>query len=268
MGNTKLRKANCVNGLRDVGVRKGDIVMLHASLNRIGNVAGLSEKGDDLCKWILSIFNEALDLESAGTLVVPTFSLSYARYQAVYIHEETPADPSLGILPEYVRRQSQSLRSLHPLLSLTAIGLKKSTICGNVCKHAYGINSPFHRLYENNGKILLLGVGFDKLSFIHHIEFMAGVTYYYNKAYFTPVYKDGVRVALPFTAGVRYYNNKVESYYERMEENMGKKGLVKTGCFGKSMLKLVDVKELFEEGYSMIQKDHCFFIKSPYYTTS
>ena len=261
-------KRKCIEALQNIGLTYGDIVMIHSSLRTIGGIEGVSYSDKEgYCETIFDIFDAVLDLKNKGTIVVPTFTLSYARHQQPFIYETSPADPSLGIFAEFVRNQKESLRSLHPLLSLCAFGYHKEIICSEVSKCCYGWNSPFHRLYENRAKILLLGVNFQKMSFIHHIEYMAGVSHYYNKAYFTPAYKDGKELPLPYSAGVRYYNNKVDPFFERMENYMIEKGSAPEGRFGEAKTMLTSIRDVYDQGFEMLQKNPCFFIKDPYYTT-
>ena len=242
--------------------------MVHSSFKKIGSIDHIS-KDDPIkyCTAILSSFDSVLDFKNRGTIVVPTFTLSYARSGETFIYEDSKADPSLGIFPEYIRQRKESFRSLHPLLSLCALGKDKNTICGSVSKCCYGWNSPFHRLYENEAKILLIGVDFQKVSFIHHIEYMAGVSHYYNKAYFTPAWKDGTALKMPYCAGVRYYNNCVEPYFLRMQQYLNDSNLLNTGYIGNAKTMFFKVKDLYDIGFELLQENPCYFLKKPFYTT-
>ena len=74
----------------------------------------------------------------SGTLVVPTYTSQVARFDIDFVLEETP----MGIFPEFVRTRPGAVRSVHPLLSLTAYGADAERICTDDGTSAYGPDSP------------------------------------------------------------------------------------------------------------------------------
>ena len=82
----------------------------------------------------------------------------------------TPDLPSpMGAIAEAVRRRPDAARSRHPQASVAAVGARAQAIVADQPLHfALGAGSPFARLADLDGRILLIGVGHNRNSFLHH----------------------------------------------------------------------------------------------------
>lgn len=241
--------------------------MVHSSLGAFGRVEGIPI--DDQIGYIeifYKIFTEILDIPRSGTLVVPTFTHEYARHDVPFIYEESPSE--VGIFTEYVRKLPGSLRSLHPVNSFAAVGKKSKEVCGNVGINCYGYNSVFDRLYKLKAKMLFFGCSMRHMTLKHHLEQMVGLPYVYMKAYFTPAYKEGKPLKLPFLAVVRYLNGKVENNdCSQFKDHLLQRDMLRTLKIGNADVVLTSVVDAFDEGYSILQQDPCYFLRAPYYMT-
>lgn len=181
----------------------GDTVLLHSDLSLLGLPEGMagSQGKKTFMEALFSLLMEVLGPQ--GTLAAPAFTYSYARSGLPFDQQNSPSE--VCMFSEFLRTRPQSVRSLHPLFSLTALGERAEQICGESGPSAYGYGSPMHRLCQARGKILFLGaLPWDTMTFIHHIEHMAGVPYFYHKAFDYPVISRGRRVKGPFFAFVRH----------------------------------------------------------------
>lgn len=257
-----------VNDFQHLGLERHDTVMMHSSFSKLGSIDGVLE-GDRiaLAKAFTGALDQVLEFDVGGAIVVPSFTYNYARNGVPFVYEESPADPALGFYSEYIRTRPDAQRSMHPVFSVSAIGAEKGRICIHVSRTAYGSESPFDRLYKVRGKILLLGVGYERLTYLHHIEHMAGVSHMYHKAFRTPVYRRGKQDLVPYTAFVRYLNGKVQWHPCRFEAMMQDKGWMNKGRVGGADAILLDCRILFDVGFKALQKDPCMFIREPYYHT-
>lgn len=168
--------------LRSLGVRRGGVLMVHASLSGTGVAPELVR--DELLA--------ALGPE--GTLVVPAFTpensdTSRAYRQAVTGLSETEAAayrkamppfepdatgcPTMGALAECVRSTQGAVRSAHPQTSFAGLGPRAGTLLRrHPLRSHLGRLSPMARLYAADAQILLLRVGFEVCSAFHYAEYL------------------------------------------------------------------------------------------------
>jgi aminoglycoside 3-N-acetyltransferase len=78
----------------------------------------------------------------------------------------------MGMLTEVFRRQKGTLRSVHPTHPVLARGAKASTMLADHSRATTpcGAHSPFAKLLEEHGQILLLGTDIEAMTFFHYLE--------------------------------------------------------------------------------------------------
>lgn len=151
-------------GLDDLGVGRGDHVVVHSSLRSIGRVAGGAEA-------VLELLIDVLG--PSGTLVLPTFNYRPNDDGEVDLRV-TPGQT--GAISEAGRRRADARRSDHPTHSLVGIGrLAPELTAGHLVGRAMGPDSPLGRLARHGGKVLLLGVGHTSNTMLHVAEEVARV---------------------------------------------------------------------------------------------
>jgi aminoglycoside 3-N-acetyltransferase len=173
-----------VSDLRQVGLRDGQVVLVHASLSRLGRVAGGAAT-------VVAALREAISPE--GTLVVPAGTASnsdssrahlaliagmpadqVSQYKATMPAFDPDTTPSegMGRIAEQIRITPGALRSSHPQSSFAALGpmAAKLTEKHDIACHL-GESSPLGRLYEADAQILLLGVGYAACTAFHLAEY-------------------------------------------------------------------------------------------------
>ncbi|MFC9244618.1 aminoglycoside N(3)-acetyltransferase [Streptomyces sp. NPDC057136] len=170
--------------LSELGVRRGGVLLVHASMRSVGAVDGGA-------RTLVGALRRALGPD--GTLVVPSITPENSDTSPAYrrsVHglgEEgreavraamppfdratTPA-PSVGRLAEAVRLTPGAERSGHPQTSFAALGPAADAL---TARHRpdchYGEDSPLAALYESDARILLLGTGFDTCTAFHLAEY-------------------------------------------------------------------------------------------------
>jgi len=171
-----LTEARIARDLRALGVEPGGTLMVHSSLSTLGMVAGGAAT---VIRALLAA------LRPEGTLVVPAFRDGphlpgmhrTAPPELERTAERLPAfDPratptNLGAIPEAFRDWPGVIRSRHPLVSVCCLGPRAAEIAEpHPLAWGTGPGSPFERLHGIDAQILLLGVGFNRLSLLHHAE--------------------------------------------------------------------------------------------------
>jgi len=155
--------------LHAMGVRAGDILLVHSSLSSLGFVIGGAS----------TVIRALLDvLGPDGTLVLPTHSWeSMELGNRLFDVQKTPS--CVGTISEEFRKMSGVRRSLHPTHSLAAIGpwaeelIRDHECCLTPC----GADSPYGKLLLAGGRVLFIGVGLESNTSYHTIEAMAAASY-------------------------------------------------------------------------------------------
>lgn len=184
--------------IRALGVLSGDVVMLHVSYKAIGEVMGGPNE----------VVHALLDaLTPSGTLMmyvgwndIPDHlhELPEAA-QAVYREHYPPFDPLTaravrdhGVLAECVRTWPGVRRSMNPEASVCAIGARAAWITGDhPLNYGYGAGSPFAKLVEVGGRVLMLGAPLDTITLLHHAENRARMRHKHVVRYAVPLLRDG-----------------------------------------------------------------------------
>lgn len=78
----------------------------------------------------------------------------------------------MGIFSKYVLDDKQSIRGNHPLNSFTALGNNAEKLIH--CQTHIDVYGPLRQLYEDDGYVLLIGVGLNSATIIHYAEQVAG----------------------------------------------------------------------------------------------
>ncbi|MFI0513086.1 aminoglycoside N(3)-acetyltransferase [Streptomyces sp. WSLK1-5] len=179
-----LSSAELAAQLRSLGVRTGDILLVHSSLRAVGPVRGGA-------RGVVDSLLEVLGPD--GTLVAYTqtpdnsdpsrWALTRGRTvpasEWARLRETLPAfDPArtpsygVGVLPEEVRTRPGALRSDHPQSSFAALGPAAARITADHALNCHlGEESPLARLEELDARVLLLGVGYSVCTAFHLAEY-------------------------------------------------------------------------------------------------
>ena len=158
-----LTKQNLVDGFRALGLKNGDLVLAHSSLASFGEVEGGAET---VCEALI----EACGPD--GTVAMPT--MGGKRPWRV------DSGPSmLGIITETFRLREDTIRSLHPSHSVAARGPKAEELTRDHyrAESACGKGTPYGRLIDWGGKILLIGCDQDRNTTLHTFEDYADLPY-------------------------------------------------------------------------------------------
>jgi aminoglycoside 3-N-acetyltransferase len=168
----EVTRAGLAADLRRLGLRPGDVVLVHSSLSRLGNVQGGADAAIDAL----------LDAVSpSGTVLFPVLTGSE--------HDGPDCPPTVevretpcwtGRIPETARRRGEAVRSLHPTHSIAAIGQAASRFAAGHedTETPCDERSPYYRLIREGGSILLLGADHESDTSLHCLEELAGVPYH------------------------------------------------------------------------------------------
>ncbi|QUH30734.1 aminoglycoside N(3)-acetyltransferase [Vallitalea guaymasensis] len=175
-----LTKEDLIEQFSKCGVAKGQTIFVHTSLKSIGFVVGGAET---LIRALLEIVGPE------GTLMMPSqtwknldpstgvhweepeewWPIIRENWPA-YDKEVTPAI-GMGVVAEMFRKWPGAKRSDHPARSIAAVGKHAEYITEeHDLSNIFGKNSPVDKLYQLNGYVLLIGVGYNKNTSLHLAE--------------------------------------------------------------------------------------------------
>lgn len=163
--------------LRTLGVAEGAVLMVHSSLSAVGHVEGGAETVIAALRAALGpegtlVMSAARNSISVQGLVDEVSEVDVERARAATPPFDAKTTPSqMGKITEMFRTQPSVLRSPHPTVSITAIGpAARDLTAMHPIDWATGPASPFHRMWEADAQLLLLGVGFNRLTMLHFAE--------------------------------------------------------------------------------------------------
>ena len=194
-------RSSLARDLASLGLKTGDLIMLHASVRAIGWVVG---GPDTVIRAILDVIGPEGTLmmyvgwEEASYL---TIALEEGRGEAylaecpAFDPERSRANRKWSILTEYRRTWPGARRSDHPEASVAAVGAKAAWLTENHPLHyPYGPGSPLAKLCDAGGKVLLLGSPLNAVTVLHYAETIAQIPNKRIIRYRMPVLRKGKKV--------------------------------------------------------------------------
>ena len=156
-----------VEALKRIGLVKGDIVLVHSALSKIGH---LEEGPKTFVNAIIEVIGES------GHILMPTspnhiYQLDFIQKKPIFDVNHTPS--KTGAITEYFRKLPGVHRSLHPTEPVAVMGpTSKQFIQGHFkALTPYNEESPFAKVAEFGGKILYVGVTLDNAgTSLHTLE--------------------------------------------------------------------------------------------------
>lgn len=187
--------------LQQLGINPGTVLLVHSSLSKLGWV----------CGGAVAVVQALMQvITPSGTLVMPTHSGDLSE-PSRWHHPPVPQDwwqpirdtmpafntvytptRGMGKIPEVFRTMPGVIRSGHPAVSFAAWGKHAEFITSNhSLAFSLGDQSPLARIYDLDGSVLLLGVGFGNHTSFHLSEFRAKNHKTYQEG--SPITKEGSR---------------------------------------------------------------------------
>lgn len=234
--------------LSAMGLDGTGTLMVHSSMKSIGNVAG----GADTVLDALSEFFRD------GLLVLPAFTYATVVFNKNpdFYSDTTPS--CVGILTELFRKRQNVKRSLHPNHSIAALGKDAAEFTANhqFSKSSFDKNSPFKKLLDRNGKVLLIGVNLNRATIIHAIEEWADLPILSEKPHIFNVYDvDGTQ----YEVRNHYHLGCHWDFFPRALPILLEQNAVKKVKFGDADSLLMDVAETQKILDRILRADRHFF---------
>lgn len=236
---------------RNLGVEKGDTLLVHSSMRSLGPVEGGAQT---VVEALLQVLGDQ------GTLLMPALSFATVTASApCFSAAETPC--CTGALPEFFRGFPGTVRSMHPTHSVCAFGSMAEEMTENhrLDNTPVGQNSPFRLLPKVGGKILMLGCGLRPNTSMHGVEELVVPPYLFRKekTVFTLTDIDGKKTQRAYIChnfeGYRQRYDRVSSVLVGQEL---REGMVrKVNCY------LIDATALWQKAQAELRQNPFFFVE-------
>jgi aminoglycoside 3-N-acetyltransferase len=250
--------------LRALGLEAGDSVMVHAGLRSVGPMLG----GPD------SLIDAILDATApGGTLLVYTdwnddfheLAGDDGRVPAEIRDDVRPFDPlssrairDNGAFPELVRTRPAARRSGNPGASCAALGDRAEWLTSDhALDYGYGEQSPFARLVDANGKVLMIGAPLDTMTILHHAEHRAGIPGKRIIRFEVPLAREGRtewRTCEEFDTSRPVINGLVDDYFAGIVEEFLATGRGRRGNVGNAASVLVPAAEIVGHAVGWLER--------------
>ena len=176
-----LTEARLLGDLRALGIVRGDTLIVHTAMSKLGWVCG---------REVAVVRALICAVGATGLLVMPAHSgdnsepsdwqnppVPESWFAAIrdtmpaYDRHVTPSR-MMGRVAECFRTYPGMRRSAHPHVSWCARGWGAAWLLRGhrFNRPCFGLQSPIGRLYRRNAKVLLLGVGYDNCTALHFAE--------------------------------------------------------------------------------------------------
>ncbi|EXJ23854.1 aminoglycoside N3-acetyltransferase [Alkalibacterium sp. AK22] len=240
-------RASLSQELKQAGVEKDQVLLVHTSLSKVGWVNGGATAFVDA---LMSVIDPA-----AGTLVMPTQSGDWSepsnwQHPPVpqswweTIRETMPAFdprktpcPYMGVVADLFRTYPMVLRSNHPAVSFAAWGAQAGLI---VERHdldfGLGEGSPLKTLYDLDARILAVGTDYDTSTAMHLGEY---------RAPHAPVKTEGAPILLDKQRVWQTYQDVDldEDQFPAVGRKLEAAGLVQPSKIGNAAVKLYSLRD-------------------------
>lgn len=195
--------------MQRMGMKRGSVVCIHASMKEFYNFQGTAE---ELIGEILNVLGEE------GTLVMPAFPAKDLIAAPDYVFDRYKDRTGAGYLAESFRKYPGVIRSINIQHSACAIGAQAEYLTKDHCYSGdcWDAMSPWQRMCESDALIFNLGMPRSYIGTFHHcVESMLQHEHPYWKQFFncekTFRYYDHAR-------NIASYSSKVSTLERRTRE--------------------------------------------------
>ena len=259
-------KQQLFEDLRQMHLKSTDTILIHTSMKAIGEVDGGADGFiDTLCEYFKD-----------GLLLIPTHTWDNVNEDQP-IYDVSSTIPCIGLIPRLAAFRKDGYRSLHPTHSIWGHGKNaKEFLSGEEKATTPGpVGGAWNRLSAVNAKILLIGVGHNRNTFIHAVDELVDLENRLNPKPFdiTIIDGDGNKYQTSFHCHYCTESDDVSQYFVNFEKAFVALGAQYNGKLGNAEVKVVDAKkceEILVNIYAHAKEDLCISymdIPESYYKT-
>ena len=238
--------------IRALGIEEGDLLTVHTSLKAIGEIDGRGKSGAE------TVIDALRTCVSKGILMIPAHT--YQNIREVPVFDIRRTMPCIGTMPcvavEMANRavdmgDRTCVRSMQVSHSVVAFGENAYEFveCDRYVRTRTPMSGCYGKLYYEGGKILLLGVGLNKNTYIHSID--EHFDYNINGHIDTKIHS-ALAVTVTDYDGKTWVQEEISTpgpaaaTFVRYKDALDAAGAIKYGKIGNADSMLIDAKKCFD----------------------
>lgn len=236
-----MNRAEIVGQLTSLGVRRGGVLLVHASFRAARPVEG-GPAG------LVAALRDAIGPD--GTLVMPSWS---DEDDEPFDPATTPSGPSLGVVADTFWRLPGVQRS-NQFFAFAAAGPMATRITADpLALPPHRPDSPVGRVCELDGQVLLVGVGHDANTTLHLAEILAGVPY--GVPHHCTVVRDGHKVRIDYLE-----NDHCCERFALADGWLGDRNLQAVGTVSHAHARLARSRDIVQVARERLTRDPLIFL--------
>lgn len=238
-------KSDLIRHLRALGIQPDDTLMVHTSLKSIGVI-------DPEDKTTAEIYIDALKAcVPEGLLLIPAHTWAVIQNDGQQFDVRTTL-PNIGVVPTVaVRLAAESydagkrdcLRSLHPTHSVVAFGKRAAEYIqdDSLAQTPAPKTGSFGKLYEENAKILLVGVNQGRNTFFHAVDEYLDIPHRLRDYSVQLTVRDYDGNVTPRT--LTRHSHSMSDFFMNYEPYLEQVGAVTFGRVGDALVRVCDARK-------------------------
>jgi aminoglycoside 3-N-acetyltransferase len=248
-------------GLAELGLKKGDVVLVHSDLRTLGrarDLVKLPHCGADLA---IDAFLQTVGPE--GLVVFPTFTKAFEPGQPgpsgeVYDPATTPS--RVGSITSFFLKRPGAVRSLQPTHPVAAIGSRARQFCDAPADQStFDRRGPWGKMHDWDGYVCWFGTDNRTNTTVHAVEDWMDLPYL-EDAWALVAGPDGQPVRTKVTrspAGPRDFYRRDSKAAKLLEAS----GIIRAARIGRAAVSLMKVRDLHRVLREAIIADPCLLLK-------
>ncbi len=243
-----VQKDDIKRGLAQLGVKPGDMLMVHSSLKSLGYIPGGAAT-------VIEALEETVGEE--GILAMPALvSSADGGSRPPFNPATSPIERWVGTIPETFRKSPGVLRSGHPTHSVCAWGKNAAAfLASSDPADVFAKDGPWGKLFDNGGKIVFIGEAIGGNTFLHACE--AWILGYLDETFAWVETPDGgkeLKFVSNYPGGCRggwYGKGRNAPYFAKLLEL----GVPKEVHVGRGTITLMEPRELYQAMQRIFKED-------------
>ena len=255
------KKSEIMKAFQKTKIKKGDSVFLTTNLGMLGSPI---TKNKNLLlvssRWIFDSLKEIIGKK--GNIFVPTYSYSFTKKKKIFNVNSTKSD--IGYFPNFFLKQKNIIRSRDPMMSVSGFGPNAKDILLKISNNSYGNNCVFKRLLKlKKLKCCNIGLGYNWIPFIHHLDWVNKVSFRFNKILLGYILDKKKKKKLKWIYFARYLVKETTADGYKIGKMALKKNLFIFSRLANSVIYVINYRNFFKFAKKITKKNKWLTVTGP-----